>query len=103
MTAWNDFIGQGAQGLEGGRTSLFPRSLSPLYDYQKTLWGGAEVKGDRKKVADAKIKGDRKKVADTKVKRGVDESGLASVVSDKENFNIQDLSGKNCIYQCTII
>ena len=95
MTAWNDFNGQGAQGLEGGRTSLFPRSLSPLYDYQKILWGGAEVKGDGDEVPSAKIKGDGEKMAGSKVKRGVTESASIGVVSDKGNFDIQDLSGKN--------
>lgn len=28
MTAWSDFDGRGAEGLEGGRTALFPRSVS---------------------------------------------------------------------------
>ena len=37
MTAWSDFVGEGADGLEGGRSSIFPRSLS-LYNYQKTSW-----------------------------------------------------------------
>ena len=93
MTAWNDFVGEGARGLEGGRTALFPRSLS-LYDYQKTLWfgaGGAEVDGD----------GDR--AGGAKVKRGVkgDKGGGAvkhkgEVVSSQGNFDVQDVRGKNC-------
>ena len=107
MTAWNDFIGEGAQGLEGGRASLFPRSLSPLYDYQKTLWGGA---GDSLVVAvvGSEVKGDRDEVVGTKVKRGVDknggavvvkgDSGQVGVVSDKGNFNIDDLSGKHSLF-----
>ena len=28
MTAWSDFDGRGAEGLEGGRTAIFPRSVS---------------------------------------------------------------------------
>lgn len=90
MTAWNDFIGRGAQGLEGGKASLFPRSLSPLYDYQKTLWGGAKVVGSEVKADGAGV------VPGAKVKRGavVDSGGgQVGVVSAKGNFNINDLSG----------
>lgn len=117
MTAWNDFISEGAQGLEGGRTSLFPRSLSPLYDYQKTLWGGAE--DSSVVVVGSEVKGDRDGVVGAKVKRGVDErggravvksgSGQVGVVSDKGNFNIDDLSGKHSLFSiasqlaCTIV
>ena len=107
MTAWNDFIGQGAQGLEGGRASLFPRSLSPLYNYQKTLWGGRAT-GDSSSsvvVVGSEVKGDGSDgVAGAKVKRGVDgasggavvkiDGAQVGVVSDKGNFNINDISGK---------
>ena len=27
MTAWSDFVGMGAEGLEGGRAAIFPRSV----------------------------------------------------------------------------
>lgn len=37
MTAWTDFVGMGAEGLEGGKSAIFPRSLSPL-DYEKVIW-----------------------------------------------------------------
>ena len=42
MTAWSDFLGTGAEGLEGGKSSIFPRSVS-LYDYQKTLLSDSNV------------------------------------------------------------
>ena len=97
MTAWNDFIGLGAQGLEGGKASLFPRSLSPLYDYQKTLWGSGGVGGGAKEVVESEVKGDgARMVPGAKVKRGamVDGGGdHAGVVNAKGNFNINDLSG----------
>ena len=111
MTAWNDFIGQGAQGLEGGRTSLFPRSLSPLYDYQKTLWGGAggdemaagdsssEVKGDGGGLAGAKVKRESGGGEAVVVTRDGDHVG---VVSRKGNFNIDDLSGKHPLLNFSI-
>jgi hypothetical protein len=98
MTAWNDFIGQGAQGLEGGKASLFPRSLSPLYDYQRTLWGGAE---DSSMSVGSEVKGaGARVVTSAKVKRGtmVDSGGgKVGVVSAKGNFNIDDLSGKHSL------
>ena len=33
----SDLVGVSAEGLEGGRSAVFPRSISPM-DYQKTLW-----------------------------------------------------------------
>lgn len=109
MTAWNDFIGEGAQGLEGGRTSLFPRSLSPLYNYQKTLWGKAEDSSVEVVMVGSQDKGGGDEVAGAKVKRGVDksgsggavvksDSGQVGVVSDKGNFNTDDLSGKHSLF-----
>ena len=99
MTAWNDFIGQGAQGLEGGKASLFPRSLSPLYDYQKTLWGGGGVGGGAKEAVGSEVEGDGAGagvVPGAKVKRGAMVDGgsdHADVVNAKGNFDINDLSG----------
>ena len=34
MTAWSDFDGRGAEGLEGGRTAMFPRSVSLVNQQQ---------------------------------------------------------------------
>ena len=110
MTAWNDFIGQGAQGLEGGRTSLFPRSLSPLYDYQKILWGGAgsdeAAAGDSSSsgVVGSEVKGDGGRLAGAKIKResGGGDGDHVGVVSRKGNFNIDDLSGKHPLLNFSI-
>ena len=105
MTAWSDFIGEGAQGLEGGRTSLFPRSL-PLYDYQRTLWIGGLGAAAVAEVSGAKVKGEGDEEVGAKVKvvgDGVVKRESGQVVSDKGNFDIKDLSGKSLSVICCAI
>ena len=52
MTAWSDFDGRGAEGLEGGRTAMFPRSVSLVQQRQVTK----QQSSDRGDEASTKVR-----------------------------------------------
>lgn len=74
MTAWSDFVGTGAEGLEGGRTAMFPRSVSLINQRHVT-----KQQDDRSHVSS-----ERGSEASSKVRSNVIAAVVSSGKEDQE-------------------